>query len=248
MDREFYWVQRRCSLPFHWLQRQGQTLRLWLVSAFHRSVLASAFSLSVPTATTAMHPTPVRLTAIMGRATSITVSFWAWAHGPTGAMATDGATTASLATVEDVISAVMVEGATQALVALADTQARAPLQTIAVTHSEGRLYKPAAAMEAPAMSHRQAAHAKQHLVGAAAQHPVAAEQHTAAAEQHLVAAADNIANRIDIAHTIILGTNNGGANQLRRYFALQCKQIILDKHLVRTNRVYFVVDSISPPQ
>jgi hypothetical protein len=155
-------------------------------------------------------------------------------------MATDGATTASLATVEDVISAVMVEGATQALVALADTQARAPLQTIAVTHSEGRLYKPAAAMEAPAMSHRQAARAKQHLVGAAEQHLVGAvAQHTAA---------DNIANRIDIAHTIILGTNNGGANQLRRYFALQCKQIILDKHLVRTNRVYFVVDSISPPQ
>src|ERR1039458_9607539 len=62
-----------------------------------------------------MRPMPARLTVIMGRATSITASSWAWAHGPTGAMATAGATIASSATVEDAISAVTVEAGADAV-------------------------------------------------------------------------------------------------------------------------------------
>ena len=114
MDRKFFFVQQRCSPSWLWLQRQRQTLRLWLASVFHQLILALGFSRSVPTATTAMHPMPARPTVIMGRATSITASSWVWAHGPTGAMATAGVTIASAATVEDAISAVTVEGAIQA--------------------------------------------------------------------------------------------------------------------------------------
>jgi len=185
VDREFYFVQQRCLLPWLWLQRQRQKHRLWLESVFHPLVLASGFSRSVPMATMAMHPMHARPTVIMGRATSITASSWAWAHGPTGAMATAGVTTASPATVEDAILAVTVEGAIQAAAVVPYVASE---QHVAVV------------VEQYVVSAQHAAAAEQHVAAAAQQYVAAAAQHAAAAVvEHVAAAAVDIASRLDAA-------------------------------------------------
>src|SRR5580658_4476001 len=54
-----------------------------------------------------MHPTAAHPAAIMGQAISMAASFWAWAHGRTGAMDTAGVSIASAAAVEEDMLAVM---------------------------------------------------------------------------------------------------------------------------------------------
>jgi len=187
VDREFYFVLRHCLLPWLWLQRRRQTHRLRLASVFHRLVSALGFSRSVPTATTAMRPMPARPTVIMGRATSITASSWAWAHGPTGAMATAGVTIASSPTVEDAITAVTVEDAIAALPPAAD-MAAAQQYAVAVDMVA------AAQFAAAAVEHE----AAQQYV-AAAQHAAAVAQHVAVVVEHVTVAAADVANRLDVA-------------------------------------------------
>jgi len=202
VDREFYFVQRLCLLPWLWLQRRRQTHRLRLASVFHRLALASGFSRSVPTATTAMLPMPARPTVIMGRATSIMAFSWAWAHGPTGAMATAGVTIASSATVEDAISAVTVEDAIQAAavvdMAAAQQCAVAVGMVAAVQHAVAAVQHEAAVVEHEAA--QQYVAVAQHAAVVVVEHVAAVvEREAAAVVEREAAAVVDIASRLDVA-------------------------------------------------